>query len=282
MAQILDGKAVAAELREQIRLQVEGMTTKPGLAVVVVGDDPASHVYVNSKEKACLALGFHSEKIEMPAETRQEDLLAVIDRLNHDASIHGILVQMPLPKHLDEGKTVIAIDPRKDVDGLHPFNSGLLVGCRGKVPDSLLAACTPRGVMKLLAKTGIEIKGKHAVVVGRSNLVGKPISLLMLHADATVTICHSRTVDLPAVCCSADILIAAVGRAKMITADMVKEGAVVIDVGINRTDEGLVGDVDFDGVKDKASWITPVPGGVGLMTIACLMENTLIAMKNQI
>jgi methylenetetrahydrofolate dehydrogenase (NADP+)/methenyltetrahydrofolate cyclohydrolase len=281
MSQILDGKAVSAELKESIKQQVAGMSVKPGLAVVLVGDNPASQVYVNSKEKACKDLGFHSEKVELAKDAAQAELMAVIDRLNNDPKIHGILVQLPLPEHLNEEEVLVHINPKKDVDGFHPHNMGLLLGNKGSLADNLLVPCTPKGIMKLLKKTGIEIKGKHAVVIGRSNLVGKPVSLLLLYEHATVTIAHSRTQDLVEVCRSADILVAAVGKAKMVTADMVKEGAVVIDVGINRTDAGLVGDVDYDAVKDKAAWITPVPGGVGPMTIACLLENTLIAMKNQ-
>ncbi|HNT30568.1 MAG TPA: bifunctional methylenetetrahydrofolate dehydrogenase/methenyltetrahydrofolate cyclohydrolase FolD [bacterium] len=281
MAQILDGKKVAQELKDAIGEQVKTMDTKPGLAVVIVGDDPASHVYVNSKEKACAAAGFYSEKVELPAETTQEELIAVVDRLNADEKIHGILVQLPLPKNLNEEEVLLRINPAKDVDGFHPYNMGLLLGNKGALSDSLLVPCTPKGIMKLLAKTGIELKGKKAVIVGRSNLVGKPIALLLLYADASPMICHSRTTDLESQCREADILVAAVGRPKMVKADWVKEGAIVIDVGINRTDEGLVGDVDYEAVEPKAAWITPVPGGVGPMTIACLLENTLIAMRNQ-
>jgi len=280
MSQLIDGRQLSQDLKAKIRQQTEVMTTKPGLAVVLVGDDPASQVYVNSKEKACKKLGFYSEKVVMPAKTTEEELLAEVDRLNNDPKIHGILVQLPLPSHLNEEVVINNINPEKDVDVFHPFNVGQLTMMK-RLPDldELLAPCTPKGIMRMLQQTGADLDGKKAVVLGRSNLVGKPIALLLLASNATVEICHSHTQNLAEVTKSADILIAAVGRPKFVTAEMVKPGAVVIDVGINRTDEGLVGDVDFEQVKDVAGHITPVPGGVGPMTIACLMENTLLLAK---
>ncbi|MCI8497179.1 MAG: bifunctional methylenetetrahydrofolate dehydrogenase/methenyltetrahydrofolate cyclohydrolase FolD [Clostridiales bacterium] len=278
MAKIIDGKAVSAAVRAKIaeetaELKKQGII--PGLAVVIVGDDPASRVYVNNKKKACAEVGFLSEEYALPAETTQVELLELVNRLNRREDINGILVQLPLPKHLDEKAVIEAIAPEKDVDAFHASNVGRIM-----IGDYHFLPCTPAGVMELIDSVGIEIAGKRAVVVGRSNIVGKPMSMLLLHRHATVTICHSRTKDLPAVCREADILVAAVGRAKMITADYVKEGAVVIDVGMNRDENNkLCGDVDFASVEPVAGAITPVPGGVGPMTIAMLMRNTLTAAK---
>ncbi|MBR6563953.1 MAG: bifunctional methylenetetrahydrofolate dehydrogenase/methenyltetrahydrofolate cyclohydrolase FolD [Clostridia bacterium] len=275
----IDGKLISAAVKERVKLEVEalksvGITT--GLAVIIVGEDPASKVYVANKKKACEALGIISEEYALPETTTQEELLALIDELNHKKSINGILCQLPLPKHLDEQAVINAILPEKDVDAFHPTNVGkIMLGEYDFVP------CTPAGIMEMLQYENIDIEGKTCVVIGRSNIVGKPMGMLLLHKNGTVTICHSRTRDLGAVCKNADILVAAVGRPKFVTADMVKEGAVVIDVGINRVDGKLVGDVDFEAVKDKCSAITPVPGGVGPMTIAMLMQNTLTAAKKQ-
>lgn len=270
-AQILDGKKVATDVRAQIAKEVEqteGIT--PGLAVVLVGDDQASQVYVRNKEKACNSVGINSFMHLLPASTRQEELLDLIKKLNADSKVHGILVQLPVPPQIDPDIILQAIDPTKDVDGFHPFNTGkLMAGLETFVP------CTPRGIMHLLAAYNISLAGKHAVVVGRSNIVGKPMASLLMARDATVTVCHSKTSDLKEFTRSADILVVAVGRPRLITADMVKPGAVVVDVGINRLPEGLVGDVDFDTVKEVASYITPVPGGVGPLTIAMLLQNTL-------
>ena len=278
MAQILDGKAVSAAVREEIALEVAELKRRgvtPGLAVILVGDDPASRVYVNNKRKACLALGMLSEEYALPADTAQEELMRLIASLNERADIHGILCQLPLPKHLDEKAVIHAIRPDKDVDAFHPFNVGSLV-----IGEPHFLPCTPAGVMELLRRGGIDPAGKRAVVIGRSNIVGKPMALLLLAANATVTVCHSRTRDLAAICREADILVAAVGRPKFVTADMVKPGAVVIDVGMDRDENGkLCGDVDFANVEPIASAITPVPGGVGPMTITMLMQNTLTAAK---
>ncbi|MDI6891943.1 MAG: bifunctional methylenetetrahydrofolate dehydrogenase/methenyltetrahydrofolate cyclohydrolase FolD [Actinomycetota bacterium] len=279
-AKIIDGKVIAAELREEMKgevgeLKASGLT--PGLAVVIVGENPASKVYVGQKEKTCANLGIYSEKHALPADVSEEELIGLIHKLNGDPRVHGVLVQLPLPGHIDEGRVLEAIDPRKDVDGFHPVNVGKLV-----VGEETLLPCTPHGIMILLERAGVDLKGKEAVVVGRSNIVGKPVSLLLLSRHATVTICHSRTRDLTAHTASADVLVAAVGKPEMIKADMVKEGVVVIDVGVNRLEDGrLVGDVDFEGVKEKASAITPVPGGVGPMTITMLMRNTIEAAKQQ-
>lgn len=272
---IIDGKKVSAEVEEQTRAGVERLAERgvtPGLAVVLVGEDPASQAYVNMKERDCERIGIRSFDHRLSADTPQDELNGLIDRLNADPDVHGILVQLPLPAGFDTEAVIARISPEKDVDGLSPFNLGSLVRV---LPAP--RACTPFGVMKMLESYGIDASGKHAVVVGRSTLVGKPMALLLLNANATVTMCHSRTADLPSVCRQADILIAAVGRTRMITADYVKPGAVVIDVGINRTDEGLVGDVDYDTVAPIASAITPVPGGVGPMTRAILMANTVAA-----
>lgn len=275
-AQILDGKALAAEIRSEVKTQVAALAEKgvsTALAVILVGDDSASQVYVRNKIKACADTGIRSLEFRMPAETTQQQLLAKIAELNADESVDGILVQLPLPKQINADAMISAIDPAKDVDGFHVANAGALVtGKQGFVP------CTPFGVMRLIEKSGVNPRGKSAVIVGRSNIVGKPMALLLLAADATVTVAHSRTPDLSAVTRNADILVAAVGRAKLIKADMVKPGAVVIDVGMNRDENGkLCGDVDFAEVKEVAGSITPVPGGVGPMTIAMLMQNTVLA-----
>ena len=275
-AQILDGKALAAEIRSEVKTQVAVLAEKgvsTALAVILVGDDSASQVYVRNKIKACADTGIRSLEFRMPAETTQQQLLAKIAELNADESVDGILVQLPLPKQINADAVISAIDPAKDVDGFHVANAGALVtGKQGFVP------CTPFGVMRLIEKSGVNPRGKSAVIVGRSNIVGKPMALLLLAADATVTVAHSRTPDLSAVTRNADILVAAVGRAKLIKADMVKPGAVVIDVGMNRDENGkLCGDVDFAEVKEIAGSITPVPGGVGPMTIAMLMQNTVLA-----
>ncbi len=282
MAKIIDGKAISAQVRAELAAETQLFKEEngflPGLAVVIVGDDPASHVYVRNKARACDEVGFYSETHELPKETTQEELEALIDRLNADEKIHGILVQLPLPKHLDEEKILLKISPLKDVDAFHPYNVGkIMIGNYSFLP------CTPAGIMVLLERSGIEIEGKKCVVVGRSNIVGKPMAMLLLHANGTVTVCHSRTKELAAVCREADILVAAIGKAEFFGADMVKEGAVVIDVGMNRNAEGkLVGDVDFAAVEPVASYITPVPGGVGPMSITMLMKNTLTAARQSI
>lgn len=278
MAQIISGKVISAAVKERIAAEVEVLKSKgttPGLAVIIVGSDPASQVYVGSKERTCIELGMYSEKYELPEETTNEELLALIERLNNDDKIHGILCQLPLPKHLDEKKVIDAIIPEKDVDAFHVQNVGKIM-----IGDYDFLPCTPAGIMEMLKYSNIDPKGKHCVVIGRSNIVGKPMAMLMLHADATVTICHSRTVNLKEICKEADILVASVGRPKFVTADMVKPGAVVIDVGINRDENGkLCGDVDYENVEQLCSAITPVPGGVGPMTIAMLMQNTLTSAK---
>ena len=275
-AKIIDGKALAAKVKEEMRLKSAQLNKKPGLAVIIVGDNPASRVYVNGKKKDCEECGFYSEEYALPAEATQAQLLDLIDVLNDRKDIDGILVQLPLPAHFDEREVLRAIRPDKDVDCFHPYNVGkLMIGEEGFLP------CTPAGVMRMLKEYGIEVQGKHCVVVGRSNIVGKPQAILMLRENATVTICHSRTPDLAQECRRADILVAAVGKVGLITADMVKEGAVVIDVAMNRNQQGkLCGDVCYDEVACKASFITPVPGGVGPMTRAMLMENTLFAAKS--
>ena len=283
-AQIIDGKAMAAQLRARLRDDVEAITAKggraPGLAVVLAGDDPASQIYVRNKHKSCEALGIYSEVIEMPETTTKDELIAKIDALNADAKIHGILVQLPLPEQIaaHESEILERIRPEKDVDGFHPVNVGRLVtGEPGLVP------CTPFGCLRMLELAGIPIDGQRAVIIGRSNIVGKPMLHLLLGKNATVTICHSHTKDLPAITREADILVAAVGRPKFVTADMVKPGATVIDVGINRiAPKKLVGDVDFESVKEVAGAITPVPGGVGLLTVAMLMENVVRAAEMQL
>jgi methylenetetrahydrofolate dehydrogenase (NADP+) / methenyltetrahydrofolate cyclohydrolase len=278
MATIIDGKAVAAGIREQVAEEVAQFVSErgspPGLATVLVGDDPASQIYVAGKHRACQEVGIASVGRELPGDTSQEELLAVISELNADPAVHGIIVQLPLPAHLDAARATSAVNPAKDVDGLTPTNAGLLVQGR----DGLVPA-TPAGVMELLRVHDTPLEGAHAVVVGRSDLVGKPVAFLLLAEHATVTICHSRTRDLAEVCRSADVLVAAVGRPRLVTGEMVREGATVIDVGMNRTDEGLVGDVDFEAAAAKARAITPVPGGVGPMTIAMLLRNTLKAAR---
>lgn len=278
MATIIDGKQVAASIREELKREVELLCKegrKPGLAVIIVGSDPASQTYVRAKAKACREIGMHSEVYELSEQTTEAELLDKIDALNNANHIHGILVQLPLPAGIDEQAVIERIDPQKDVDGFHVINAGKLsVGQKGFLP------CTPAGVIELIHRTGQSIVGKHVVVIGRSNIVGKPVSLLALAENATVTICHSKTTNLQDITKQADILITAIGRPGMITADMVKEGATVIDVGINRVDGKLVGDVDYQHVSAKAGWITPVPGGVGPMTITMLLKNTLEAYKN--
>lgn len=274
---ILDGKALAAKIKDRVRQEAAGLPRRPGLAVVLVGSDPASRVYVTSKRRDCEECGFYSEEYALLEGTTQKELLELVESLNGREDIDGILVQLPLPEHLDEEAVIQAIDPAKDVDGFHPVNAGnLLIGQPGFLP------CTPAGVMDLLDEYGVDPAGKRAVVVGRSNIVGKPMALLLLRRNATVTVCHSRTPDLAEECRRADILVAAVGRRGLITADMVKEGAVVVDVAMNRDGKGkLCGDVDYDAVAGRASYLTPVPGGVGPMTRAALMENTLLAAKRR-
>lgn len=277
-AQIIDGREMAKqtriELKKEITKLVEAGGKAPGLTVVLVGEDPASQIYVRSKEKFAKRVGMVSEVIRLPEETKQGELLDLIHSLNENNDVHGILVQMPLPKHIDEAEVLKAIDEKKDVDGFHVLNAGKLF-----IGQDALQACTPKGIIKLIESTGVPIEGKHAVVIGRSNIVGKPVAMMLLGKNATVTICHSRTKDLAGMLKQADIIVAAVGRANLVTADMVKEGAVVIDVGMNRVEDKLYGDVDFEGVKEKAAYITPVPGGVGPMTISMLLANTLEAYK---
>ncbi len=279
MANIIDGKSISAQVRAELKQETESFVAKtgkrPGLAVIIVGSDPASQVYVRNKRRACEEIGYYSEAYELPENTTQQELNALVDKLNADKKIHGILCQLPLPKHLDENEVILRIDPKKDVDAFHPYNVGKIM-----IGDHAYLPCTPAGVMVLLERSGIEIAGKECVVVGRSNIVGKPQAMLLLHANGTVTVCHSRTKNLAEVCRRADILVAAIGKADFFTADMIKEGAVVIDVGMNRRADGkLTGDVDFESVAPKASYITPVPGGVGPMTITMLMKNTLTAAK---
>ena len=275
-AKIIDGKAISDIFRAEYKLRVDRLIEqgiRPGLAVIIVGDDAASQVYVRNKAKACEAIGMHSEVHALPADTSQDELLVWVNKLNDNAAIHGILVQLPLPKHMDDRAVIEAIHPMKDVDGFHYANMGALV-----IDESWFPPCTPFGVMQMLAHEGVEIEGKHAVVIGRSNIVGKPQAMLLLKAGATVTVCHSKTKDLNKFTRDADILIAAVGRANMVAGDMIKPGAVVMDVGINRLPSGkLCGDVDFESAKLVASAITPVPGGVGPMTITMLLGNTLRA-----
>ena len=267
---IIDGKAIAASLRAELKEKIAQLDKAPGLAVIIVGEDPASQIYVRNKIKACAELGFRSYAYELPKETTQAELEGLLDTLAMDAQVDGILLQLPLPKHLDSEAASVHIPFEKDVDGFSACNLGLLMQHKEEV-----AACTPLGVMKLLEHEGIDLVGKHAVVLGRSETVGKPMAMLLLNANATVTICHSKTRNLKDICAQADIIVSAVGKAKFVTADMVKDGAVVIDVGMNRDENGkLCGDVDFEGVKEKTSYITPVPGGVGPMTITMLMYNT--------
>ena len=279
MSRLIDGKVISAAVKERVKNEVSQLNEKGitvGLAVIIVGEDPASKIYVANKKKACEALGIISEEYALPESTTEKELLGLIDTLNAKKSINGILCQLPLPRHLDEKRIINAISPEKDVDAFHPVNVGrIMIGDYDFVP------CTPAGIMEMLAYENIETEGKRCIVIGRSNIVGKPMAMLLLHKNGTVTICHSRTKNLKEICLGADILVAAVGKAKFVTADMVKEGAVVIDVGMNRENGRLCGDVDFEAVKDKASAITPVPGGVGPMTIAMLMQNTLTAAKRQ-
>ena len=273
---IIDGKAVSKKVKEDVKAECEQLKAKgiiPGLAVIIVGDDPASQVYVHNKEVACEACGFYSVKYALPAETTQDELNALVDKLNKDDKINGILCQLPLPSHLDDKEVINRIDPLKDVDAFHPVNVGAIM-----IGDYNYLPCTPAGVMELIHSTGIDVSGKKAVVIGRSNIVGKPMAMLLLHENATVEITHSRTQNLADITNEADILVAAIGKAKFVKADMVKDGAVVIDVGMNRDENGkLCGDVDFENIKDKCSFITPVPGGVGPMTRAILMRNVLAA-----
>lgn len=280
MAQRIDGKRISAELREQVRREVAllgGQGISVCLAVMIVGEDPASKIYVRNKKKACEELGIQSQEYALPAETSQEALLDLVEQLNQDPAVNGILVQLPLPAHIDEKSVLEAISPKKDVDAFHPINVGrIMIGSYDFLP------CTPAGCMELIHSTGTEVSGKRCVVVGRSNIVGKPMAMLLLHESGTVTVCHSRTENLAEICRSADILVAAAGKAGLITGDMIKPGAVVIDVGMNRDGEGgLCGDVDAASAEPVAGWLTPVPGGVGPMTITMLMRNTVIAARLQ-
>lgn len=275
-AQILSGKELSAEIREQLKERVAGLKKEkgiiPGLAVIQVGEDGGSTIYVNNKEKACVEVGIYSEVNRLPEETTQDELLAMVEQYNNNPKIHGLLVQLPLPAHIDETEILRAINPKKDVDGFHVQNAGsLFTGLPG------LVACTPKGIIKLIKKSGIDLAGKNAVVIGRSNIVGKPVAMLLLNENATVTICHSKTKDLPGICAQADILVAAIGRPEFVTKEFIKPGAVVIDVGTSRVDGKLKGDVKFDEACEVAGYITPVPGGVGPMTITMLMENTVDA-----
>lgn len=274
-ARLIDGKALALQVRERLATESAAVFVKtgvkPGLATILVGDDPASHLYVKSKQKACDAAGIYIDDHKLPASTTQAELLALIEKENADPKIHGILVQLPLPKHIDSKVVLEAVSPDKDADGFHPYNFGRLIE-----GHPVFEACTPKGVIKMIESTGVSIEGKRAVVLGRSNIVGKPLALMLLQRNATVTICHSKTKDLPSVCREAELLLVAIGKAKFVTSDMVREGAVVIDVGTNRLPDGkVVGDVDFEPVSQKAGWISPVPGGVGPMTIAMLLDNTV-------
>ncbi len=277
---IIDGKAVSRAVREQVAAETAQLKEKgivPGLAVIIVGEDPASQVYVNNKEKACAEVGFYSEKFALPESTTQQELNALVEELNARKDINGILCQLPLPAHLNDKEVINLISPEKDVDAFHPVNVGAIM-----IGDYNFLPCTPAGVMELIHSTGVDISGKKAVVIGRSNIVGKPMAMLLLHENATVEITHSKTKNLSEITSQADILVAAIGKAKFVTADMIKEGAVVIDVGMNRDENGkLCGDVDFASAADKCSFITPVPGGVGPMTISMLMKNTLTAAKLQ-
>lgn len=278
-ARLIDGKALALQVREWLTTESAEVFVKtgmkPGLATILVGDDPASQLYVKSKQKACDAAGIYIDDHKLPASTTQAELLSLIEKKNADSKIHGILVQLPLPKHIDSKIILEAVSPDKDADGFHPYNFGRLVE-----GHPVFEACTPKGVIKMIESTGVTIEGKRAVVLGRSNIVGKPLALMLLQRNATVTICHSKTKDLPAVCREAELLLVAIGKAKFVTADMVREGAVVVDVGMNRLPDGkVVGDVDFEPVSQKAGWISPVPGGVGPMTIAMLLDNTVESAK---
>lgn len=282
MAKIIDGKAISAAIRKEISEEVarikEEKGTVPGLAVIIVGQDPASQVYVRNKAKDCEETGIRSIVHALPENTTEEELLALVHKLNNDDSVHGIIVQLPLPKHLNSDLIINNIDVSKDVDAFHPYNVGKIM-----IGDYELLPCTPAGVMALLERSNIEVAGKNCVVVGRSNIVGKPQAMMLLHKNGTVTVCHSKTKNLAEICRSADILVVAIGRAKFVTADMVKEGAVVIDVGMDRDENGkLCGDVDYEAVEKKASYITPVPGGVGPMTRVMLLQNTLTAAKKKL
>ncbi len=277
---LIDGKVISAHIKQQVKTQVDSLKakgTEPCLAVIIVGDDFASRTYVNNKKRTCEEVGIKSLEFALPAETTQEELLELVEKLNADDSVNGILCQLPIPKHIDEKVILNAIKPEKDVDAFHPVNAGHIM-----IGDCVLKPCTPAGIMEMLKYEGIDVAGKNCVVIGRSNIVGKPMAMLLLAASGTVTVCHSKTQNLAEITRSADILVAAVGKAKFVTADMVKDGAVVIDVGMNRDENGKrCGDVDFEAVKEKASHITPVPGGVGLMTVAMLMQNTVTAAEIQ-
>lgn len=280
MANIIDGKAISLDIKNEVKAQAEQLKNKgyePCLAVILVGENPASQVYVRNKKKACEYCGIKSLSYELSENTTEEELLNLIDELNNNKECNGILVQLPLPKHIDENKVLLRILPEKDVDGFHPYNVGLL-----SIGKADLKACTPAGCIELIKRSGVDITGKHCVVVGRSNIVGKPVGMLLLSENGTVTTCHSKTKNIAEVCRSADIIVAAVGIPKFVTGDMVSDGVTVIDVGINRMENGkLCGDVDFDSVSQKAEYITPVPGGVGPMTIAMLMNNCIVACKKQ-
>jgi len=278
-ARLIDGKALAQTIRERIAKDVAELQTRsgirPGLAAILVGEDPASKLYVKNKQKACDAAGIYVDEHKLSTSTTQAELLTLIEKVNADPKVHGILVQLPLPKQIDSKVILDAVDPHKDADGFHPYNMGRLVE-----GTAMFTPCTPKGVIKMIESTGVAIEGRRAVVVGRSNIVGKPAALLLMHRHATVTVCHSKTRDLPGVCREAEILVVAIGKAKFVTADMVREGAVVVDVGVNRLEDGtFVGDVDFGPVSERAGWISPVPGGVGPMTIAMLLDNTLESAK---
>ena len=280
MAQIIDGKLISQNLKDKVKIEVEKLKIEgvyPCLAVIIVGDDPASRVYVNNKKKACEYTGIKSLEYALPASTSEEELLRLIGKLNDDDEVNGILCQLPLPKHIDEKSVINAINPEKDVDAFHPSNVGHIM-----IGDQTFLPCTPAGVIEMFDSCNIDLAGKNCVVIGRSNIVGKPMAMLLMQRDATVTICHSKTNNLPEITKRADIIVSSVGKAGFLTADMVKDGAVVIDVSINRNSDGkLCGDADFEAVKEKASYITPVPGGVGPMTISILMKNTLSAAKKQ-
>jgi len=268
MATIIDGKKIAEEVLAGLKERIDKLDKKPGLAVIIVGDNKASKIYVRKKEEACAKIKIYSEKHELEESTSEEKLMELIDKLNKNDDIHGILVQLPLPEHINESNVINAISASKDVDGFHPVSIGNLF-----TGNNTLMPCTPKGIIKLIESTGQQIEGKNAVVIGRSNIVGKPVAMLLLQKNATVTVCHSKTENIKEITKNADIIVTAVGKPKLVTEDMVKEEAIVIDVGMNRTEEGLCGDVDFDNVKEKCSFITPVPGGVGPMTVAMLMEN---------
>jgi methylenetetrahydrofolate dehydrogenase (NADP+)/methenyltetrahydrofolate cyclohydrolase len=280
MANIIDGKKISLEIKDEVKAKAEALKAKgiePCLAVILVGENPASQVYVRNKKKACEYCGIKSLSYELPESTTEEELLALVDELNNSKECNGILVQLPLPKHIDEDKVLLRIKPEKDVDGFHPYNVGLL-----SIGNADLKACTPAGCIELIKRSGVDISGKNCVVVGRSNIVGKPVGMLLMAENGTVTTCHSRTKNMAEICKQADILVVAIGKEKFVTGDMVKEGAVVIDVGINRMENGkLCGDVDFESAEKKAGWITPVPGGVGPMTIAMLMNNCIVACEKQ-